>query len=392
MLNFNHYVNTKFIFNDKAEKLVGSKLNELGINRVLLHYGSESSLKRGNLFNIINDSLKEFGIETYKLGGVEPNPRLDLVNSGIKIVKDNSIDFILAIGGGSVIDSAKAIAMGSCYDGDVWDFFTFKQSITKSLPVGVVLTYPASGSESSNVSVINNTKTNEKYLVSSGYIRPCVVFMNPKLTYTLPKFLTSCGIVDMFSHISERYFSPSSDFGVIDRMAEGALRSLVDVGIKVLDEPENYEYRSELMWIGTIAHNDTLGVGREQDWATHVIGNELSALYDITHGATLSIIMPSWMKYVYEDNIERFSRYAIKVFNVNPHGLSKEEIAIEGIKQTKKFFIELGMPTNFKEMSIPTDNIDKMADKIKYSNETQTIGNLKKLNRQDVLNIYKMSI
>ena len=305
MLNFQHKINTEFIFGKNAEKNVGKKLLSYGVKKVLLHHTGEDFLIE--LLDKIKDDLLKNKIDVYELGGIEPNPRLSLVREGVQMLKQENIDFVLAVGGGSTIDSSKAIAAGAKYDGDVWDLFTKKSDIKSAVNIGVVLTYPASGSESSNISVINNTDTNEKLLISSTHLAPSITFMNPELTYTLPGILTANGIVDIFSHICERYFSPDTYIGIIDRMAEGALKTLVDIGIKAINNPEEYIYRSEIMWIGTIAQNNTLGIGRIQDWASHVIANELSALYDITHGMTLSAITPAWMRYVYKNDVIRFT-------------------------------------------------------------------------------------
>ena len=298
---------------------------------------------------------------------------------------------VLAIGGGSVIDSAKAIGLGAVTDIDVWDFFTGTEVPKKSLPTGVILTCPATGSESSEVSVINNTEIGMKLLVSNPILRPAIAFMNPELTCSLPKFLTACGVVDMFSHVCERYFSPDGEIGVIDRMSEGILKTLVEVGPEVLADPDNYSYRAEIMWIGTIAHNDTVGIGRIQDWATHEIGNELSALYDTPHGATLSIIMGSWMRYVYKEDPKRFARYAKEVFGVDWNGDNTLEAAYKGILKTEEFFRSMGMPVSFEEFRIPTDEVEKMLDQIAFRGEDDSIGGIKRLNRDDCRSIYKIA-
>ncbi|MGB4004871.1 MAG: iron-containing alcohol dehydrogenase [Halanaerobiales bacterium] len=387
MLDFEHQVSTEFVFGKNAELKIGEKLSGYGFKKVLAHHTGDDFLQP--LLARIKGELEKNNIEVFELDGVEPNPRLSLVRKGVEIAREEEIDFVLAVGGGSTIDSAKAIAAGARYDGDVWDLFTGKGKVESALKIGVVLTYPASGSESGNVSVINNTETNEKILISSRHLAPMITFMNPELTYTLPVFLTANGVVDMFSHICERYFSPATYIGVIDRMAEGALRTLVDIGVKAIKNPEDYRYRAELMWIGTIAQNDTLGVGRVQDWATHVIGNELSALYDITHGMTLSAIMPSWMRYVYQNDIPRFARYAEKVFDVKLE--DEEKQALEGIRKTEEFFVSLGMPVNLKELFIKNLDIDKLAASVQYNPATNTIGSIRKLDINDVKNILTMA-
>ncbi|MEK4298859.1 iron-containing alcohol dehydrogenase [Oceanobacillus sp. FSL W8-0428] len=384
MLNFSHQVKTKFVFGKGAESQVGKELQKLGVQRVLLHRSDGIHLR--DLIRNIKENLEAHDIFCCELGGVKPNPRLEVVREGIKLVRDKDIDFILAVGGGSVIDSAKAIAAGAVYEDDVWDLFTNESSVQGALKTGVVLSYPAAGSESSNVTVINNTDTNQKLLVRSEYLTPAVVFMNPELTYTLPKRLVAAGIVDIFSHICERYFAPETYIGIIDRMEEAALKTLVSIGAKALDNPEEYQYRSELMWLATIAQNDTLGVGRVHDWGTHVIANELSALYDKTHGETLSVIMIPWMRYVYKNDIHRFARYAREVFDVT----SKQDIeaqALEGIRKTEEFFRELNTPISINELDIPILDVQKLAGQVQYDKQSGTIGKFAVLDKRDVVNI-----
>ena len=389
--NFDFCVYTNFIFGKDVHERLGKEIRNMNINSVLIHHDNGMYLNNNNfLINIKND-LKDNGIKVYELGGVLSNPRLSLVYDGVKLVKRENITFILAIGGGSVIDSAKAISAGAMYNGDVWDFFSKGKSIEQALPIGVILTNPATGSESGAVSVINNEKLGQKYMAISPLIRPKIVFMNPELTYSLPKFHTACGIVDMFSHVCERYFTPEDEIGMIDRMAEGILKTIVDIGSKVLKQPDCYEYRAEIMWIGTIAHNNTVGVGRTQDWATHEIANELSALYDTPHGVTLSIIMPSWMRYTYKKKPERFARFANQVFDIPWDGQDTEVAAMKGIIATEEFFRSLGMPTSFHEYNIPTNEIDKMLDRILFRGDDNTIGGMVPLNRKDVQAIYEMA-
>ena len=307
------------------------------------------------------------------------------------MAKKEQIDFILAIGGGSVIDSAKAIGLGAAADTDVWDFFTGQRQPERTLPVGVILTCPATGSESSAVAVVNNTEVGKKLLISHPVVRPVLAVMDPELTCSLPKFLTACGIVDMFSHVCERYFSPDEEIGVIDRMAEGILKTLTELEPKVLEEPSDYSARGELMWIGTIAHNNTVGIGRVQDWATHEIGNELSALYDTPHGVTLSVVMGAWMRYVYRKKPMRFARYAREVFGVEWDGTNALEAAEKGIEMTETFFQKLGMPVSFEEFQIPTDRIEDMLVRIAFCGEDCSIGGIVRLNREDCRNIYELA-
>ena len=384
MLDFSHQVKTKFVFGKNAEHKIGSELRVLGVQRILLHRTDGVHLK--NLIKEIKQNLATYNILCYELGEVEPNPRLKVVKKGIKMVRDKNIDFILAVGGGSVIDSSKAIAAGAIYEGDVWNLFTNKYPIKDAIKTGVVLSYPASGSESSNVTVVNNTDTNQKLLVSSDYLTPSIVFMNPELTYTLPDRLIANGIVDTFSHICERYFSPDIYIGVIDRMGEAALKTLVSLGTKTLNNHKEYQYRAELMWLATIAQNDTVGVGRVHDWGTHIIANELSALYDVTHGETLSVIMIPWMRYVYKNDIDRFARYARKVFDVTTKR-NVEAQALEGIQKTEEFFRELNMPTRLGELNIQSLDIQQLAEQVTYDKDSDTIGKFAVLEKKDVINI-----
>lgn len=387
--DFNICINTNFVFGKDAQNQIGSKLKQMGIQKVLIHHDNGKFLYDGGLLDRIKKQLSQEGIESQELGGVLPNPRLSLVRKGIYLAKKEQVDMVLAIGGGSVIDSAKAIGLGAVSDTDVWDYFTGAEIPERSLPIGVILTCPATGSESSDVAVINHVELGKKLLVSSPVIRPAVAFMNPQLTCSLPPFLTACGVVDMFSHVCERYFTPDLEIGVIDRMAEGILKTLVDIGPRVLQEPDNYAYRAEIMWIGSIAHNDTVGIGRVQDWSTHVIGNELSALYDTPHGATLSIIMGAWMRYVYQEKPERFARFAKEVFGVQWNGNNTLEAAFQGILKTEEYFRSMGMPVSFEDYGIPTDEVEKMLDQIAFGGEDDSIGGIKRLNREDCRRIFE---
>lgn len=389
--DFNISINTKFVFGREAEKNVASELKHMKITKVLIHHDNGKFLYDTGLLEKIKSDLKKENIETVELGGVLPNPRLSLVREGIELAKKEQVDMVLAIGGGSVIDSAKAIGLGAITNIEIWDFFTGRAVPESTLPIGVILTCPATGSESSAVTVVNNTEEGKKLLVSHPVLRPAIAFMNPELTFSLPRFLTACGVVDMFSHVCERYFAPDDEIGVIDRMCEGILKTLVDIGPKVLAEPKNYTYRAEIMWTGTIAHNNTVGIGRTQDWATHEIGNELSALYDTPHGATLSIIMGSWMRYIYKQKPERFARYAKEVFNVEWTKENTMEAAYEGILKTEEYFKNMGMPISFKEFNISTDKIEEMLDRIAFNGQDKSIGGIVRLNRDDCRRIYEMA-
>ncbi|MGI5888118.1 MAG: iron-containing alcohol dehydrogenase [Oscillospiraceae bacterium] len=387
--NFRHVVSTRFVFGDDAHEHVGEELKKEGAKKVLIVHDSGKFLYDTGLLAHVEDLLAKSGLQTYELPGVKPNPRLTKVREGIDLVRREKIDWMLAIGGGSSIDTAKAVAAGALYDGDVWDFFLGKAHIEKALPVAVILTLPATGSESGAVSVICNEETQSKFLTSSEAIRPKIAFMNPNLTLSLPPFITACGIADMFSHMMERYFSDDDELNTIDFMLEGLMKALVTFGSAVMKEPKSYRYRAEIMWIGTVAHNNTVGVGRNQDWASHNIANELSALYDTPHGASLSIITPYWMRYVYKEHLWRFVRYADKVFDIKPTG-NDEEDALRGIDALEKFFKnDLKLPVCFSDYNIPTDQLEKMSEMAEAEDRKGHIGCFKVLYKEDILKIYK---
>ena len=386
MLNFNFQNTTEIIFGRDVERQVGKKVSEYG-KKVLLHYGG-ASLKKFGLYYKIMKKLEKENIEIFELGGVLPNPRLSLVKEGIKICKDNNIDFILAVGGGSAIDSAKAISVGAKYDGDVWDFFENKAVISKTIPVGVVLTIPAAGSETSFATVITNEDGWYKKSLHDNKIRPKFTIMNPEITYTLPSYQTAAGAVDMMAHVLERYFTHEKYVELTDRLSEAVLKTVILNTPKALDFPEDYNSRAEIMISSTIAHNGLLDMGRESDWASHGIEHELSAIYDIAHGAGLAIILPAWMKYVYKANIDRFVQFAVRVWDVNMNYNDPESVVLEGIKKMEEFFTSIGMPTRLYEAGISGEKFEEMADK---ATENGTLGNFIKLNREDIINIYRLA-
>lgn len=383
MENFTYENQTKIVFGKGTEDKVGSLVKEYG-NNVLLHYGG-GSIKRTGLYDKVVASLKKAGVNFFELGGVMPNPRLGLVKEGIKLVKKNRIDFILAVGGGSTIDSAKAIAIGALYDGDVWDFFTRKAKVTKTIPVGVVLTIPAAGSESSTSSVITNEDGWYKRSVGHVMMRPKFAIMNPELTFTLSQYQTACGLADMYAHVLERYFTNTLNVDFTDELCEATLRSIIKHGKVVKEKPTDYAARAEIMWEGNIAHNGLLGVGRVEDWASHGIEHEISAIYDVAHGAGLAIVFPAWMKYVYKHDIDRFSRFAKNVFGVK--GYDKEEIALNGIASLKKFYNHLGLKTSLSEVGITTEHFEEMATKATMNRQ---LGKFVELKKDDVYNIYML--
>lgn len=387
MNNFSIYLPTKIKFGKGTINKL-SKLVKGNYKKVLIHYGG-GSIKRSGLYDEVVNELKKADVEIYELGGVKPNPRLSLVREGIELAKKEGIDLILAVGGGSAIDSAKAIALGAVTDVDVWDFYLGNKRPERALPVGVVLTYPATGSEASMGSVITNEEEGLKLSVNDDLIRPTFAIMDPTYTLTLPRDLTFAGISDILSHILERYFTNTPNVDLTDHLCEATMRSVIKNARILNEDLDDYNARAEIMLAGTIAHNGILGVGREEDWSSHNIGHQLSALYGTTHGVTLSIIFPAWMKYVYKDNLDRFNKFAVNVFDISDAGKSKEIVALEGIKAYEDFLKEVGLPTSFKEANLPSDKIEEMARKAVIKGK---LGGLKKLDVDDIIKIYKLAL
>lgn len=387
VLNFTYENSTKLIFGKGVEESLCDEIKLLG-SRVLLHYGS-SSIKKSGLYDKVVDMLNKNNIFFKELSGVKPNPRVSLIREGIKIVRENKLDFVLAVGGGSVIDSSKAIAFGSDYDGDVWDFFDEKATITKCLPIGVILTIPAAGSESSVSCVISNEEGLFKRGVKSNLFRPKFAIMNPEFTYSLPPFQTAAGCCDMMIHVLERYFTNEKNVEITDRFCESLLKTIIHNSKIILDDPRDYNGRAEIMMAGSIAHNGFLGLGRSEDWASHKIEHELSAIYDITHGAGLSIVIPAWMKYVYSHNVNRFVQYANRVWNIDINFNNLEETALLGIEKTEEFFKSLGLPTRLNEVSIDDSKFAEMAEKACVFGP---IGGFIKLKPEDIIKILKICL
>ena len=387
MENFNFYSPTEFVFGKDEDNQVGKLIKKYNGKNVLLHYGG-GSIKKIGLYDKVKKALKEANITPIELGGVKPNPVDSLVYEGIDLCKKHDIDFILAVGGGSVIDSAKAIAAGVYYDGDFWDFFDRKATIEKALPIGTILTIPAAGSEGSSATVI--TKEDEGLKRGSGaqILRPKFSIINPELTYSLPFWHTAAGIVDMMSHIFERYLSKTPNVMLTDRMCEATLISIMEASKVLLKDPNNYDARATICWAGTIAHNGTLGVGRSEDWTTHGIEHELSALYDMTHGAGLAVMFPAYIKYVMDEDLDRFYRLAIEVFGVPANHFKKREVALEGIETLKAFFKSIGMPITLDEAGAKKDDIPKLLKTMK-KNMGESFGNYKALTLADAEKIYE---
>jgi len=388
MQDFTFQNTTKIVFGKKALECVGEETTACG-KRVLLHYGS-GHIKKTGLYDKIVASLKKAGISWVELGGVKPNPRLSLVQEGIELCRREGVDFLLAVGGGSVIDSAKTIALGAVYAGDVWDFFEEKAEPERALPVGVVLTIAAAGSESSKGCVISNEATGQKLFVNHEGLRPRFAVMDPALTSTLPPYQTACGAADIMAHVMERYFTQEPDVDFSDRLCEATLKSVVQNTPVALKKPDDYAARAEIMWAGTVAHNDLLGMGRIEDWASHNIEHELSAISDVAHGAGLAIVFPAWMKYVYKHNVARFVQFAVRVWNVEQRFDDPEATALEGIARTEAFFKSIGLPTRLGEIGIGADKFKGIGVSCKR-NPDGAVGSFVKLSTKDIVNLLKLA-
>lgn len=389
MNNFVFYSPTEFVFGKATEMQVGALARKHGARKVMIVYGGGSVVRSG-LLDRVKQSLQEAGIEYCLMGGVQPNPVDTKVYEGIEFCRREQADMLLPVGGGSVIDTAKAIAAGVLYEGDFWDFYIGKAKVTKALKVAVVLTIPAAGSEGSGNTVITKLDGLQKLsLRVPEVLRPVFSIMNPELTYTLPPFQTACGVADMMAHIMERYFTNTQEVEIGDRLCEGTLMAIINEAPKVMRNPEDYGARANLMWAGMIAHNGTCGVGCEEDWASHFLEHEISAIYGVTHGAGLSVIFPAWMTWMIEHNVGKIAQYAVRVWDV-PESEDKKAVALEGIGKLKVFFSSLGLPVTFKELGIENPDIDRLADSL-HRNKGELVGNYVKLTMQDSKEIYHLA-
>ncbi len=386
MENFRFYSPTEILFGRNAEREVGKLLYKHHAKKVLIHYGGGSVVRSGLLARI-ETAIRAAGIDHLLLGGAVPNPRSGLVYTGIALAKRENIDFILAVGGGSAIDSAKAIALGAKYAGDFWDLYEQKAPVTDSLPVGVVLTIPAAGSEASGSAVITHEKGMLKRGLYTDFNRPRFAIINPELTFTLPPYQTAAGIVDMMAHIFERYLTKATGVELTDQLSEATLRAIIAAARVVMKESENYDARATICWAGTIAHNGSLGVGRIEDWSTHGLEHELSALYDVTHGAGLAVMFPSYMRYTIDEDVQRYRRLAVNVWGVIDDPDDPRRTGLAGIDAMEAFFRELGMPTTFTEIGAKKEDIETLLDKLGI-NRGQTFGQFMHLTREDARNIY----
>ncbi len=391
MDNFNFYSPTYFSFGKDAEMGAGALVRRFGGSKVLIHYGGGSVVRSG-LLDRVKTSLTAENIPFVELGGVKPNPRSGLVYKGIELCKKENIDFVLAVGGGSTIDSSKAIAAGVVYEGDFWDFYSGKY-IEKALPVGTILTIAAAGSEGSPDSVITNENGMFKRGATGDAIRPKFSILNPALTQTLPAFQTACGITDIMAHLYERYLTNTKEVEVTDRLIEALLLTMIHEGPRVIENPDNYDARANIMWAGMMAHNNSCGVGRSQDWNSHNIEHELSALYDCAHGAGLAVTMPAVFTYVMNHDVLRFAKAAVRVWGCHMDFDHPEVTAKAGIERLRAFLISIGMPKNFEELGAKEEDIPKLVDVLCHGDgRPGSISGFVTLNEEDCTNIYRLML
>ncbi len=388
MDNFNFYSPTEFVFGKERENEVGKYVKKYGGSRVLIHYGGGSAVKSG-LLERVKKSLADEGLYSVELGGVKPNPRDTLIYEGIELCRRENIDFILSVGGGSCIDSSKGIAAGVPYEGDFWDFYTRKSEIKTALPIGTVLTIAAAGSEGSGGSVVTQESTKLKRDTGSDLLRPVFSVLNPELTCTLPAYQTACGAADIMAHVFERYFTNTPEVEITDRLCEAVLLTMVKETPRAIAQPENYDARANIMWAGTVAHNDIVGVGRSQDWNSHGIEHELSGLYDCAHGAGLAVIMPAWMEFVMSHNVMRFAQMAVRVWGCEMNFENPEATAKQGIVRFRKFLHDIGLPINLAELGAREEDIPLLV-------KNQGIGDGKtwgfvQLSSDDITEIYNIA-
>ena len=390
MNNFVFYSPTEFVFGKNTEVQVGALARKYGAQKVMIVYGGGSVVRSG-LLDRVKQSLQEAGVAYCEMGGVQPNPIDGKVYEGIQLCRREQVDMMLPVGGGSVVDTAKAIAAGALYDGDFWDFFIGRAKVEKALKVAVVLTIPAAGSEGSGNTVITKTETLQKLgLCAPEHLRPVFSIMNPELTYTLPAYQTACGIADMMAHIMERYFTNTPDVEISDRLCEGTLTAIIKEAYRVKQQPDNYAARANIMWCGTVAHNGICGVGREEDWASHALEHEISAIYDVAHGAGLAVIFPAWMAFMAEHNPAKIAQFAHRVFDI-PKSEDLEEMALAGTARLKHFFRYMGLPVSFKELGIEHPDIDRMLVSLQR-NKGELLGNYVKLTMTDCREIYRLAL
>lgn len=391
MNNFTFYAPTYFDFGKGTEKDAGKLVSRFGGHKVLLHYGGGSVVRSG-LLQRVKDSLAAEGISYVELSGVMPNPRSGLVYEGIDLCRKEKVDFILAVGGGSTIDSAKAIAAGTLYDGDFWDFYEGK-TVTEALPIGTILTIAAAGSEGSPDSVITKEEGMIKRGASGEAYRPRFSILNPELTQTLPAYQTACGITDIIAHLYERYLTNTTEVEVTDRLIESLIMTMVHEGPRVIANPDHYEARANIMWAGMMAHNNSCGVGRSQDWTSHNLEHELSAEYDCAHGAGLAVVMPAVFTYTMDHDVTRFAQIAVRVWGCEMDFYHPEKTARAGIEALRNYLISIGMPKNFTELGAKEKDIDKLAHMACYGNGGNgKLYGFTELEQKDVEAIYRLML
>lgn len=389
MENFSYCTPTRYSFGRGVENEAGAQVAALGVEKVMVVYGGGSAVRSGVLSRV-TDSLEAAGIKFITLGGIKANPVDAPVREGIRLCREAGVEALVAVGGGSVIDTAKAIALGVPYDGDFWDFFSGVAKAEFALPVGVVLTIPAAGSEGSGNSVITNETIGAKISLRTDFaLRPKFALLNPELTMTLPAWQTASGIADMMAHIMERYFTPTLDVEITDRVSEGVLKAIIEEAPKVMADPENYQARANIMWSGTLAHNGICGTGRVEDWASHAIEHEISVLYDVTHGAGLAVVFPAWMTFMAREAPAKIAQFARRVFDVeNPDDVAA---ANEGISRLKDFFRSIGLPVTFAGLGIPEPDIDALVRGL-HAHKGEIIGGYRKLRAADTAEIYRIAL
>ena len=390
MNNFTFYSPTEFVFGKGTEMQTGELVRKYGASKVLIVYGGGSVVRSG-LLERVKQTLAQTGIPCLELGGVQPNPIDTKVYEGIDLCRREGVDFVLAVGGGSVIDTAKAIAAGVPYEGDFWDFYIQKATLSSALKVAVVLTIPAAGSEGSGNSVITKVSTLQKMsLRAPELLRPRFSIMNPELTFTLPPYQTAAGIVDMMAHIMERYFTNTADTEIADRLCEGTLKAIITEAPRVMADPKDYGARANIMWSGMIAHNGTCGVGNEEDWASHFMEHEISALYDVTHGAGLAVIFPAWLTWMASHHVEKVAQYAARVWDV-PVSEDLKAMALEGVARLKSFFTSIGMPVNFAQLGVEHPDIELLVEHL-HANKGEQVGCYVRLGRKETREIYELAL
>lgn len=388
MQNFEYYVPTRVVFGKDTERETGRLIKELGCKKVLVHFGG-GSVKASGLLDRVYQSLNAAGLGHVSLGGVVPNPRLSLVYEGLELCRKENVDFLLAVGGGSVVDSAKAIGYGLEYDGDVWDFYTGKLAPKACAPVGAVITIAAAGSEMSDSSVITNENGNLKRSFGSDYCRPKFAVMNPELTYSVSPYQTACGCVDIIAHVMERYFTNDTDTQLRDQMSEGLMRTVMHYAQILMTQPDDYNARAQVMWASSLAHNSLLGPRAVGDWSCHQLEHELSGMFDVAHGTGIAAVWGSWARYVYRDNPARFAQFGVNVLGVMQDFAQPEKTALAATDAMEAWFRSIGMPTNLKELgvTVSADQIRHLALSCSFDNR-RTLGTFKKLARPDMEAIY----